>query len=115
MNRGVHCESPRRAHEPGVSLVGFGASGNLHPGMQIKWNVQVGHGGPEGPVFGNIKVDCGIRSVLLRETIDQGALETEILDAADEFLRSGIGILHGEGCKSSKVVWMSGNRLGHTV
>ena len=98
-----------------MALIALRPGRDLHPRMQVERHFEFRHCGPERAVLGNVVVDGRIRHVLLRKTVDHGALEPQFADAARQFRRSGVGVLHGQRREAPKAVRMPGHGLGDGV
>ncbi len=77
--------------------------------MQIEWNVELFDHAPERPVLRQIVIHRGVGRADLREAVDQGAPETEVLDAALQLRRGIVRVLHGQRRNAHETVGTLGD------
>src|SRR6476660_1672025 len=95
-------ERPVRSEQPVVSFVTAHRSRQRIARMQIEWNVEPFDHAPERPVLRQIVIHRGVGRSDLREAVDQGTPETEVLDAALELCRRAVRVLHGQRRNATK-------------
>ena len=94
MHRSFRREAPGRTEQPRVPFVERRAD-RRRPRVQIKRNPELLDRAPERTIFRQIVVHYAVGLARLRIAVDQRAFESEILDAAFEFLRRELRLLHG--------------------
>ena len=109
---GVRAESPGRTRQPGMPFIGCLA---IAARMKVKGYIKLGYLPPETTVCRDVVIDAGIGFVFLGKPVDQRSLESEVFDAASEFGRCGLRILHRQRGESCKAIRALGHQFGQFV
>jgi hypothetical protein len=115
MHGGFGAECPGGAHEPRMPAITRYLAGQRIARMQIERHAEPLDLGPERPVLRQVVIDRAVGLADLREAVHQRALEAEVLDAAHELARGGLGVLHRQRREAREAVRAAGHLLGQGV
>ena len=98
-----------------MAFIDLGVARQRIARVQIERHVEPLDRRPERPVLRQIVIDGGVGVADLREAVDQRAAEAELLDAALEFARRDLGILHRQRGKALETVRPLGHLFGEII
>ena len=98
-----------------MALIDLGVARQRIARMQIERHVEPLDRRPERPVLRQVVIDRGLRVADLRKAVDQRAAKAELLDAAFEFARRAVGVLHRQRGEALKAVRPLAHLFGEII